>query len=201
MAKYKFYAVRKGNVPGIYGNWDDCRAQVTGYPNAEFKGFKEKSDAEAYMRGEAPAAAAGTELLYPYAFVDGSYNDRTKTCGYGGFVVREDGTRYTLQGSDTDPGWAAMHNVSGEIVGCMAAVAKAIELGLSELHIYYDYTGIELFADGTWEPAKPGTIAYKRAMDMAAKKLRISFHKVKAHTGIPGNELADKLAKQAVGIG
>ena len=36
-----------------------------------------------------------------------------------------------------------MRNVAGEIAGCMAAVKKAIELGLSELDIYYDYSGQE----------------------------------------------------------
>ena len=200
MAKCKFYAVRKGAVPGIYMTWDECRNQINGYSGAEFKSFKDRAEAEVYMSGKTPVAEADVEILYPYAFVDGSYNDTSKTCGYGGFVVEADGTRHIIQGSDTDPGWASMHNVSGEIVGCMAAVAKALELGLSELHIYYDYTGIELFVDGTWEPTKPGTIAYKSAMANAMEKIRISFHKVKAHTGIPGNELADRLAKQAAGI-
>ena len=27
----KYYAVKKGKVPGIYFNWNDCKAMVEGY--------------------------------------------------------------------------------------------------------------------------------------------------------------------------
>ena len=30
----KFYAVRKGKVPGIYSSWDACKRMVDGYPGA-----------------------------------------------------------------------------------------------------------------------------------------------------------------------
>ena len=39
MAKNKYYAVRKGRIPGIYRTWSECQKQVTGYPGAVFKGF------------------------------------------------------------------------------------------------------------------------------------------------------------------
>ena len=34
MAKNKYYAVRKGRIPGIYRTWSECQKQVTGYPGA-----------------------------------------------------------------------------------------------------------------------------------------------------------------------
>lgn len=37
MAKY--YAVKVGNVPGIYETWDECQKQVKGYPGAIYKSF------------------------------------------------------------------------------------------------------------------------------------------------------------------
>lgn len=40
-----------------------------------------------------------------------------------------------------------MRNVSGEILGAMAAVERAIELKLPEVTIYYDYMGIEMWAE------------------------------------------------------
>lgn len=45
----KYYAVRSGREPGIYFTWDQCKVQVDGYPNADFKGFNTLRDAEAYL--------------------------------------------------------------------------------------------------------------------------------------------------------
>ena len=44
MAK-KVYAVRKGKTPGLYMSWDDCKAQVDGFPGAEYKSFSDAQDA------------------------------------------------------------------------------------------------------------------------------------------------------------
>ena len=44
----KFYAVRRGRQRGIYSTWEACRAQVEGYPGAQYKSFSTLEDAEAY---------------------------------------------------------------------------------------------------------------------------------------------------------
>ena len=44
----KYYAVKKGKVPGIYLNWNDCKAMVDGYPGAVYKSFKTIEEAEKY---------------------------------------------------------------------------------------------------------------------------------------------------------
>ena len=38
----KFYAVKKGKVPGIYTSWDACKSMVHGFPGAVYKGFAQK---------------------------------------------------------------------------------------------------------------------------------------------------------------
>lgn len=48
MAK-KYYAVRVGHNPGIYGTWSDCEVQVKGYPAAQYKSFSTEAEAKAYM--------------------------------------------------------------------------------------------------------------------------------------------------------
>jgi ribonuclease HI len=37
--KQKYYVVWKGRKPGVFSTWVDCSAQVTGYPDAEYKSF------------------------------------------------------------------------------------------------------------------------------------------------------------------
>ena len=39
MAKKNFYVVWKGQKPGVYDSWDDCKAQVSGYEGALYKSF------------------------------------------------------------------------------------------------------------------------------------------------------------------
>lgn len=43
----KIYAVKKGLVPGIYNTWEECKAQVDGYPGALYKSFKDIELSEA----------------------------------------------------------------------------------------------------------------------------------------------------------
>lgn len=46
MAKNKFYVVWKGNKPGVYDNWNECKDQVSGFSAPIFKAFSRKDLAE-----------------------------------------------------------------------------------------------------------------------------------------------------------
>lgn len=45
MAKKRYYAVKVGRTPGIYATWAEAQKQITGYPNAVFKGFATEAEA------------------------------------------------------------------------------------------------------------------------------------------------------------
>lgn len=49
--KSKFYTVWEGSTPGVYSTWAACQAQIKGYPNARYKSFPTKEEAEAAFRG------------------------------------------------------------------------------------------------------------------------------------------------------
>ena len=137
------------------------------------------------------------EPVRVYAYVDGSYNNRTKTYGYGAVVSDKEGI-HELSDAGKDEGMAAMRNVGGEISGAMAAMQYAMDHEIKEMDIYYDYTGIEKWAKHEWSANKRETIAYQRFCEICPVK--VNFIKVKGHSGVEGNDRADWLAKKAVGV-
>ena len=138
-----------------------------------------------------------TEAL---AYVDGSFNLSTGVYGYGGVLLCRDGSARPLQGHGRDETLRTMRNVAGEIHGSMAAIQAAADAGIASITIFYDYMGIEMWANGQWKTNKEGTRAYKAFIDKIRPRIEIRFQKVAAHTGVRFNELVDQLAKASVGI-
>ncbi|NND33002.1 MAG: ribonuclease H [Saprospiraceae bacterium] len=50
--KKKYYVVWVGAKPGIYQNWEDCQAQIMGYPQAKYKSFKTLAEAKDALAGK-----------------------------------------------------------------------------------------------------------------------------------------------------
>lgn len=194
----KYYAVRNGRTTGILTSWDECKKSVTGYSGAEFKSFTSLEDAKAYIRNE----ASKTEEIPTdgvIAYVDGSYNIKTKVFACG-VVILNNGEEITLSEAYNDKELSQMRNVAGEINGSMLAMKYCIENGIDNLHIFYDYEGIEKWCTSSWKTNKEGTAAYKAFYDSIKDKIKITFHKVKGHSGDKYNDMADSLAKAAAGV-
>lgn len=201
----KYYAVQVGRSTGVFFTWAECQKQVTGFPGAIFKSFTTIEEAEAFAKGQVPEIKESvTELLEAepgvlIAYVDGSYNVANGEFSYG-MVLLDGEQELTFYQFFIDEKLGAMRNVAGEIKGAEAAMRYAVEHGFSKLYIYHDYEGIAKWCQGAWKANKEGTKAYKAYFDSIQDKLQVVFVKVAAHTGDKYNEMADRLAKQALGI-
>lgn len=65
-----------------------------------------------------------------------------------------------------------------------------IDNHIEEIDIYYDYEGVEKWCTGVWKTNKSGTISYKQFYDEIKKSVKVSFNKVKGHSGDKYNDVA-----------
>ena len=201
----KYYAVRVGRSTGVFLTWAECQKQVTGFPGAVFKSFTTIEKAENFVKGIVTQIEESVEQILKaepgalVAYVDGSYNVANNQFSYG-MVLLDGEQELKFQQFFIDEELAYMRNVAGEIKGAEAAMRYAVEQGFHKLYIYHDYEGIAKWCQGEWKTNKEGTKAYKAYFDSIRDKLQVVFVKVAAHTGDKYNEMADKLAKEALGI-
>ncbi len=223
MAK-KYYAVRQGRQTGVFETWAECQRQVTGFSGAEFKSFPTKEEAWAFAHpetaesqnavsrtiratdletGEITSSVNAEESALVSdtveAYVDGSFVPGRAEFAYG-MVILHNGEELRFSGNIQDKELAKMHNVAGEIKGAEAAMQYALDNQAANLVIYHDYEGIAKWCTGAWKAAKPGTQAYREFYRKASEKVNIRFVKVKGHSNNKYNDMADELAKQALGI-
>lgn len=201
MAKSKFYAVKNGRKPGIYNTWAECEQQVKGYASAVYKSFTTLEEAEAFMSPSANAASQLPDELKTKIYVDGSFDVSTGRFSYGMVVLSHTGgVEKTFNKAFNDPSLASMRNVAGEIKGSMAAMQYCLDNNIKNLIIYYDYEGIAKWALHEWKTNKDGTKAYAEYFDKIKDKLNVEFRHIKGHSGDKYNEMADRLAKEALGL-
>ena len=209
MTKKKYYAVKKGRIPGIYFTWEDCKKQIEKYSGAIYKSFPTMEEAAEFIEGinkiegkqeskekkESVVSPKNSDAMV--AYVDGSYNIATKEFSYGMVILyKEEELKFASKVDN--PSLASMRNVAGEIKGAEMAMRYAIEKGCKELWIYHDYEGIARWCLGDWKTNKEGTKAYKAYYDSIKNHLNVTFHKVKGHSGDKYNDIADQLAKSAI---
>ena len=192
----KYYAVKKGRNPGIYESWDLCLKEVKGYSGAIYKSFKTLDQAKNFMDDiEKELEIRKNSAL---AYVDGSYNPKSKVYG-AGVVYLVEGKEIELNKA-FDDSFSIHRNVAGEVKASELAISKAIEDKKEQIIIYHDYQGIASWADGSWKTNNDLTKSYKKFIDQARGKIKINFIKVKGHSNDKYNDQADKLAKLACGI-
>ena len=212
----KYYAVRQGQKKGIFETWAECQASTKGYSGAEFKSFKTLIEAEAYIDTDqaSPMHQHINDETYikedqinegaiASAYVDGSYDHSTKRYAGGAVIlIGEEEVHIYEAGDDTE--LATMRNVAGELLGAIRAMEWVYNhkdaMGIEKLILHHDYEGIAKWATKGWQAKKKGTQQYVTLFNKFSTSYKIEFVKVLAHSGDYYNELADHLAKKALGI-
>ncbi|MCR4989964.1 MAG: reverse transcriptase-like protein [Lachnospiraceae bacterium] len=135
-----------------------------------------------------------------HIYVDGSYNKETEEYAYGMVVLNKDGSVEEFSDRFSDPELKSMWNVAGEIMGACAAMQYALDYKIPSITIFHDYEGISKWPLGEWKTKKEGTRAYVNFYNEARKTVSIKFIKVTGHSGDKYNDMADKLAREALGL-
>lgn len=128
------------------------------------------------------------------AYIDGSYDKHNGKVGSGG-VIFYDNKTWEFSFGTADSFYTNYWNVSGELLGAMYVMKEAKRMGAKEVHLYYDYMGIEMWATGRWKTNNPLTQHYAAFCKEYQPHMKVHYHKVAAHTGVAYNERADQLAK------
>lgn len=198
----KIYAVRKGHIPGLYYNWNDCSAQVTGFKGAEYKSFSSEEDAKKYLNIDSNVVHEADTNISEFdglvAYVDGSYNQENNQYACGVILVSKDGSTTTISQKGKNGGEETMRNVAGEILGSRLAMEYCIKNNIKNIQIHHDYTGIAFWCTGEWKAKNKFTQEYKAYYDSVKDKINIQFIKVKGHSNNKYNDMADEAAKSEI---
>jgi ribonuclease HI len=131
-------------------------------------------------------------------YVDGCYSRKYNNYAWS-YILVDDKQSMIKHGSGVGKNKLAaeQYQIVGEILGVMNGCSEAYKLGYGSITIYYDLVNLEKWATGEW---KRNTIFSKKYYDFIKfyeKFVTIKWVKVKAHSGVFYNELADKIANKA----
>lgn len=135
-------------------------------------------------------------------YVDGSFKtiNEHQLISSAYVVVNPDGSTVKRKVAKEYETGTHSRNITGELNATYGAIAYALQNNLPEITIYHDYTGIGEWANLNWKANKPETKQYANYVNRVRneKGLVINFIHVKGHSGNMFNEVADKLAGEAI---
>jgi ribonuclease HI len=225
MAKQKFYVVWAGKKTGIFNNWPEVQKSVIGFKGAKHKSFPTLAEAEAAFSNAPPSssptrapkpstsskevATAMSPLFDVHIYSDGGCDPNPGEAA-SGVAVYESGSLkslhhglYDANGTNNTAELNALHQA-------LLIAQKELEEG-KKIQILSDSTysvnSMTLWGEG-WK--RSGRL-FGKGKALANRELiaqmlevyieiaaRINLVHVKAHIGIEGNELADRMCTLAI---
>jgi ribonuclease HI len=213
-----YYAVRCGHKPGIYRSWEECRRQVEGYSNAEYKRFASMDEAGHYLTGNArpkPAEPVQINLTKPprdesglkevTIYADGACMGNPGPGGYGAIIT------FGERRKELSAGFRLTTNNRMEILGCIAGLSALKEP--CDVTVYSDSRYVVNTMTKSWAirwkknewKRKDAGGEMKDALNKdlwiqmleLCDKHRVQFKWIRGHSGNEGNERCDALARAA----
>src|SRR5690606_17533644 len=124
------------------------------------------------------------------AYVDGSYINGS--VGYGAVILHKNQEIKRFSGSVEHD--VEQRQVVGELQATVQVLMWCEENDILDIEIFYDYEGIQKWAAGEWRANNAATQHYQQTVQTSP--VRVTWQKVKSHSGVHWNDVVDKLAKK-----
>lgn len=205
----RFYAVRRGRVRGIFRSWSECKVEVEGVKGAEFRAFPDRDTAETYLNGANPR---GTKRKREgiVIYTDGSRRGDPPQGGYG--VWFGDGDTRNRAGPLAEFGLQQpVTNQRAELAAVKVALDVLDDEGVarhepitvrtdSKYVINCLTTWVLRWERNNWLTSQGATVLNQDLIrpirkSLARREPHVHFEWVKGHSGVWGNEEADRLAR------
>ena len=201
---YAFKAI-EDKYSKIFDTWDEV-LQYKKEHKGEGKKFKSRKEAEEYLNLQDPLYHKEANN-YPKdglnCYVDGSFSAEVNNYSFG-LVCEKDGkVLHYDKGLGNNEEAVSMQQIGGELLGAIKALLYAKKENIKKVVIFFDYKGVCYHALGYWKLKNDFSKVYYEWMQNFFKEnpeIDVYFCKVDAHTGDDFNEIADNLAKSALGI-
>lgn len=136
--------------------------------------------------------------------IDGSFNYDSNVYGSGVVKVSDDGANLAcFFSTGCNPDFAIRRNVAGEVLAFVLALRQANANGYREVTIIHDYYVLYQFVSGQCK-FHVGSLREFLVDEIEHAQLlgleRLNFICINSHSSIKCNNLADRLAKYAVGL-
>lgn len=228
MAKNKYYVVWAGRTASVFDNWPAAEASVAGYSGAKYKGFSTRSEAELAFReakidtavgavtnqtikATAVVPAAHLDPLFDVQiFCDGGCDPNPGQSG-SGIAMYVSGTLAELHHGLYNPNGTNNTAELNALHQAMLLARSKHQTGL-KVQILSDSTyAVKAMVEWGAGWKSSGRMAGLGKKPIANRELvsemfevyctikdHVSIVHVRAHTGIEGNELADRMCTLAI---
>ncbi|XP_049849374.1 ribonuclease H-like isoform X2 [Schistocerca gregaria] len=209
----KFYVVKVGRNPGIYRSWEECSSQVNGYSGAVYKSFKSKSEAYSWYSEKDSLSNRYTRSVFRptdssnclVAYTDGACTMNGRRGSRAGIGVYFPNGYKTI--SEGLPASFKQTNQQAELYAAIRAVEEApsdqpLDIRTDSMYVVNGMNSwIKNWKRKNWNVPVDNIELFKRLdRGVSNRKNMTTFTYVKGHTGIQGNEIADRLAVNGINL-
>jgi ribonuclease HI len=199
MGKKKFYAVKKGNKPGVYEEWSEAQKQVGGFKGAIFKSFANKDEAYSFLEESKNEIQNDKNKIVIYT--DGGCINNPGPGGYGAVLI------YGENEKDIKGGFSHTTNNRMELMAAIEAL-RALKKKDIPIELFSDsryvVNGISKGWAKNWRQNGWVKSDKKQALNIdlwrslldLVEPLSIKFIWVKGHAGNINNERCDTMATE-----